>query len=198
MSLFLLEVLLSVLAVCLAIIAIIALHQTNVIGINPIAPILACLRSAALSLRKRIVEYLKRKPAEPEPPAGSITRMRMMVPASEGGGDAGWAERTCEKGFLASVQSKLDHALGLLERDRITLETYASILSAEHILVRKELARQQALIQTSPASSAGKALEEAQEAAALVERCLAWSREYAQMKIEKHRETTTEESAATA
>lgn len=71
---------------------------------------------------------------------GSTGRKRTLQAVKDGGGDQTWAARLLDNDFATQVQHRLEVSFDLFERERISIETYQSLLYAEQEATQRRMA----------------------------------------------------------
>lgn len=112
---------------------------------------------------------------------GQSGRRRTLQAVKDGGGDQAWAERLQDQHFATQVQHRLEVSFDLFERERISLETYQSLLFAELEATRRHMADLRiGMLHGQIDPSDGEAdLAEGQELLNAVEWCIGWANSYA-------------------
>lgn len=70
----------------------------------------------------------------------SIGRKRTLQAVKDGGGDQAWAARLLDNDFATQVQNRLEVSFDLFERERISIDTYQSLLYMELEATQRHMA----------------------------------------------------------
>ncbi len=121
------------------------------------------------------------EPVLPEPEVRFVAeakpgRRRQIAPISSGGGDPGASAKLLASGLYAEIEGKLEQAFDLLERGRISLNRYETLILKEQEAVKRARSRFEA--RHMAGSDAREILErereEVETAEVAVQWCLDW------------------------